>query len=157
MAGVGYRIGKLLGKQSLVGKFAILGVLAIGAFAVVRHWDAVRPFAAFVISLLVLLALLGVATGAVIRRVRGTPTGDPMACTTCGHVGPTKSHTRGQFWVEVVLWLLLLIPGIIYTVWRLSSRTDACAVCGGLDLVPPNSPVGRRIAKESANLGEGLR
>lgn len=150
MAGIGYQIGKLLGKQSPTVKVVILAAVIVGAVATYKHWDALRPFASFLIGLTVLLIVFAAAAGAASNRIRGIPTGDPMACTSCGHIGATKRHTRGQFWVEVVLWLLLLIPGFIYTVWRLSSRTDACAVCGSTELVPPDSPVGRRIARDAA-------
>lgn len=150
MAGIGYRIGKLLGRQSGPTQFVLLVALGGAAYLAYKHWDAVRPFASFLVGLTVLLIVVAAAASSASNRVRGIPTGDRMACTSCGHVGPTKTHTRGQFWVEVFLWLLLLIPGIIYTVWRLSSRTPACAVCGSTQLVPEDSPVGRRIAKDAA-------
>jgi hypothetical protein len=34
--------------------------------------------------------------------------------TNCGHVGGTKTVTQGHFALEVLLWLWLLVPGIIY-------------------------------------------
>ena len=66
-------------------------------------------------------------------------------CTTCGHCGPTVQRTKGSFAIELILWLCFLIPGLIYSVWRLSTRGAACAKCGSSTLVPADSPVGQRM------------
>jgi hypothetical protein len=36
-------------------------------------------------------------------------------CATCGSVMTPKTHTPGNILVELILWLMLLIPGIIYS------------------------------------------
>ena len=69
-----------------------------------------------------------------------------LACVTCGHVGPPKRQTPGSFLIELVLWCALIVPGLIYSLWRLSARKNVCAVCGGVALVPPESPKGRQVA-----------
>lgn len=71
--------------------------------------------------------------------------GKPMVCATCGHYGPTVPHTRGSIWLELALWLCFVVPGIIYSIWRLTTRAQACTSCGAQQLVPAESPVGRRI------------
>jgi len=43
-------------------------------------------------------------------------------CANCGHLGDEKQVTKGSFGIEVILWLCFLIPGLIYSLWRLSSR-----------------------------------
>lgn len=63
-----------------------------------------------------------------------------LLCTTCLHQGAPKSVTRGSFLVEVALWLCFLLPGLIYSLWRLSTRRKACAACGGIALIPLDSP-----------------
>lgn len=68
--------------------------------------------------------------------------GRPMACTACGHRGPTKAQTRGAILIEIVLWLLFIVPGLIYSLWRLSTRRQVCMACGNAALVPLDSPVG---------------
>lgn len=73
---------------------------------------------------------------------------DEQICKDCGHVGPLTSFTPGSRWIELILWLLFLVPGLIYSVWRLSARRDACAKCGGTALVPLDSPIGRRLAAD---------
>lgn len=73
-----------------------------------------------------------------------------MVCAQCGHHGPTRRETPGSILVELVLWLCFLIPGLIYSLWRVSARRSVCAVCGAATLVPENSPVGRRLRAQAA-------
>lgn len=67
--------------------------------------------------------------------------GKPMFCQACGHEGPTKQITKGSTAIELILWLLFLVPGLIYSIWRHNSRTAGCEVCGATTLIPPNSPM----------------
>ena len=69
-------------------------------------------------------------------------------CSECGHFGIPKKVNPGGCAVELILWLLLLIPGIIYTVWRASSAYDVCSQCGGKDLLPITSPRGKKLMAE---------
>jgi uncharacterized membrane protein YqaE (UPF0057 family) len=80
--------------------------------------------------------------------------GKAMVCATCGHHGPTVPHTRGSIWIELVLWLCLLVPGLVYSIWRLSTRAPACASCGARQLVPADSPVGRRLTARDRGPGQ---
>lgn len=73
-----------------------------------------------------------------------------MVCTTCGHHGQAVVKTRGSILIEIVLWLLLIVPGLIYSIWRVSSRADACASCGAATLVPDTSPIGRKLLADSS-------
>lgn len=73
--------------------------------------------------------------------------GKALFCTTCGHQGETKTQTKGSLAIEIVLWLCFIIPGIIYTIWRHSSRQGVCASCGGTALVPPDSPIAKATKK----------
>lgn len=66
-------------------------------------------------------------------------------CTTCGHVGDPDRVTRGSFWIEILLWLLFIVPGLIYSVWRQSSKFDGCAKCGSTSLIPVDSPVAKQF------------
>ena len=83
-------------------------------------------------------------------RMLGVRTGPALACTTCGHVGQSVDRTRGSLVIEIVLWLCLLVPGLLYSLWRLTTRAKVCASCGAATLVPVGSPVGRRIVADSA-------
>lgn len=69
-------------------------------------------------------------------------------CSNCGNQGPGTAHTRGSIFIEIILWLCFLIPGFIYSIWRLTTRTSVCKVCKSHDLVPLDTPRGRKLAQE---------
>lgn len=85
-----------------------------------------------------------------VRRLLGiSSTPDArMICTACGSQAHPKTTTRGSFLIEVILWLCFIIPGVIYSLWRISTRAKACPACGATSLVPADSPVGRKLAKD---------
>lgn len=68
-----------------------------------------------------------------------------MICSRCGTQARSKTHTRGSILIEILLWLLFIIPGLIYSIWRLTTRGKVCAVCGAAELVPVNSPAGKEL------------
>lgn len=71
-----------------------------------------------------------------------------MVCVVCGNVGKLKSETPGSMVIELILWLFFIIPGLIYSFWRLSSRKMVCAVCGSPNMVPVDSPRGKKLISE---------
>lgn len=77
-------------------------------------------------------------------------------CSNCGYHGEPKRVTKGNFFIELILWLCLLIPGIIYSIWRLSSRYDACPKCGAPNMVPEGSPIGMKLLRDMAAGAEGI-
>lgn len=78
-----------------------------------------------------------------------------LICVSCGSVGRPKVITKGSFILEVVLWLFFIVPGVIYSVWRLASKYQACPSCGSKEIVPLDSPRGRELAsKYATNEGE---
>lgn len=74
----------------------------------------------------------------------GPPTGR-FICPACGTRGGSKTITRGSFLVELALWCCFLIPGVIYSLWRLSAKVKVCAACRNPGVVPVNSPRGREL------------
>lgn len=62
-------------------------------------------------------------------------------CMMCGTEGTPKRITKGSTGIELILWLCVIVPGLIYSMWRLSSRQDACPACGSTQLVPLDTPV----------------
>jgi len=68
-------------------------------------------------------------------------------CPTCGHVGKSKTLTKGSFIMEVIFWCLFIVPGIFYTVWRHASRQKVCSLCKNPAIIPADSP---RAKKELA-------
>jgi hypothetical protein len=69
-------------------------------------------------------------------------------CSSCGSVSYPKKVTKGSFFIELILWLCLLVPGLIYSIWRLASRHDACGRCGSASIVPIDSPIGQKLIKD---------
>jgi len=67
-------------------------------------------------------------------------------CSTCGSRNNGKSFTRGSIFIEIILWICFLVPGVIYSIWRLTTRNRVCCTCGAAALIPLDSPVGRELA-----------
>lgn len=75
----------------------------------------------------------------------------PLYCTACGSTFiRAKLHTRGSLLIEIVAWCLFLLPGLIYSVWRLTTRSSVCPVCFCASIIPANSPT----AKAHLNAGK---
>jgi hypothetical protein len=72
-----------------------------------------------------------------------------MVCTNCGSRGFPKA--KGSLAVEIILWLLFIIPGLIYSVWRGFSKHTVCPKCGAQNMVPFESPRGQEILKGNKN------
>jgi len=70
-------------------------------------------------------------------------------CTSCGYIGEPKKIIKGNFLTEIVLWLLAILPGVIYTVWRLSTRADVCPKCQNSTMIPVDTPKGRELAEKN--------
>lgn len=75
----------------------------------------------------------------------------PLICTACGYVGKPQRITKGNTLIELILWLCFLLPGLIYSIWRLSSKYDACPKCKGASMIPTDSPVGQKVINEQKN------
>ena len=84
------------------------------------------------------------------KALTGGKGGKPKYCKNCGHTGPTKSHTPGHMAIEIILWLCFIVPGLIYSIWRVSNRTMKCEKCESKDLVPVDSPIA--IAAKNQNV-----
>ena len=76
-----------------------------------------------------------------------------MYCTNCGSIGLPKKHTKGSFGIEVLLWICMIFPGLIYSMWRLTSKQMVCSSCESPSIMPASSPnakaaiAGRGIAR----------
>ena len=93
--------------------------------------------------------LLGVIAYVIYLIVRDSKTTPGLVCKTCGYRGCAQSQVRGTLAVEIVLWLCLIIPGLIYSLWRGGARHFVCPKCGGRELIPADSPLGRKIVEET--------
>lgn len=71
-----------------------------------------------------------------------------VVCKDCGHVGLSKKKPKGSVVIEILLWFLLLVPGIIYSVWRTLNRTFYCSKCGEMRVTRADSPMGKAVINQ---------
>ena len=50
-------------------------------------------------------------------------------CPKCKYVGGEEVIDRGDFRIEAVLWLLFIIPGWCYHLWRAKHKVFRCPKC----------------------------
>lgn len=101
------------------------------------------------------LLVVGLVIG-LVMAIKGSTgvSGSVMYCTTCGAEGAGRTKARGSMLVEVVLWCFFLVPGLIYSVWRIGSKHKVCATCGAATLVPLKSPVAQRARSAAAAVAQ---
>ena len=70
-------------------------------------------------------------------------------CLNCGYVGAPRTRVKGSCLIEGILWLTFIVPGIIYTIWRMGrdARLTECPKCGAQNMVPVESPAGQNFLK----------
>lgn len=74
-----------------------------------------------------------------------------LVCRNCGWKGDKgKKNTKGSIGMELILWLFFIVPGLIYSIWRLSSKEIICPSCKAPALIPADSPIGREIMAKYA-------
>ena len=66
-------------------------------------------------------------------------------CSNCGVQGKGKDNTSGSLAVEIILWFFFILPGLIYSIWRLSTRKKVCSECGQDALIPIDTPRGKKL------------
>ncbi|MGD0813928.1 MAG: hypothetical protein ABSA83_10015 [Verrucomicrobiota bacterium] len=83
----------------------------------------------------------------VIAPARTKPLANPRdwICQQCLWIGRPKTYTKGSIILELFLWCMLVVPGIIYSIWRLTSRAKVCRVCGSEAIIPCRSPRGLQM------------
>lgn len=74
-----------------------------------------------------------------------------MICPHCGTRGEPSRETRGSLGIEILLWICFIIPGLIYTLWRLTTRYDACPACKAGGMIPVQSPLGKKLMQDASN------
>jgi hypothetical protein len=59
-----------------------------------------------------------------------------VTCPLCKFEGNGyKVYSKGSIFIELVLWCFFLIPGFIYSVWRMTSKYNGCPDCGNKNIV----------------------
>jgi hypothetical protein len=100
---------------------------------------------------LLVAAVIGYGMYRVLRSAfkKRVQTASTMVCTRCGEQTDTlRRETRGSIWIEIILWLMFILPGVFYSIWRMTTRRDVCPACASDQLVPADSPVGQRLIRE---------
>lgn len=59
-------------------------------------------------------------------------------CTQC-HTHTNTAKMKGNGWIELVLYLFYILPGVIYSIWRRSGKPNGCPTCGHAALIPAGS------------------
>jgi ribosomal protein S27AE len=68
-----------------------------------------------------------------------------LICIRCGTaLGRKDLKNPGNTLIEFILWLWLIVPGLLYSIWR-RSKEKLCPRCGSDTLVPENTPVGKKL------------
>jgi hypothetical protein len=71
--------------------------------------------------------------------------GNTAVCKNCEEIGQVGVKLPGSGWVEFVLYLLWIAPGILYSVWRRKGTKQVCAACGSDQLVAAKTRAGKQI------------
>jgi len=66
-------------------------------------------------------------------------------CTRCHYQGRAEDITPGNLGVEIFAWLLMVLPGIIYTLWRKANAYKGCPKCQSKEIVPLDSPAAKKM------------
>lgn len=82
-----------------------------------------------------------------LKTVKNKNISEYNICTNCGSRNIEKI-AKGSCLMEIVLFLLLFIPWIIYVIWRQTNVTLRCKNCKSYNIIPIDSPKGRRLLKE---------
>lgn len=105
----------------------------MGSFSVV-HW-----LIALGIFFLIYKIVRGIYT---IGKVSDTGS---MVCQNCGTRGEPKTIIKGSIAIEIVLWLCFILPGLIYSLWRLTTKQPGCPACGQTSMIGITTPKGRQL------------
>ena len=71
-----------------------------------------------------------------------------MICPHCGTQGKPITLTQGSILVEAILWLMVIIPGLLYSLWRLSSKKKVCPACKQVGMIGVDTPRGKQLLTE---------
>lgn len=76
-----------------------------------------------------------------------TPKSPTHVCTLCCSQVRPVAITPGTFGMECLLWLCFLVPGVIYSIWRIASRYAGCPVCKAKNCIPIETPAAQSILR----------
>lgn len=68
-------------------------------------------------------------------------------CLSCQTIGKPQKLTKGSIIIEFILWCCFLIPGFIYSVWRMTTKDLGCKLCKSTHIIPASSPQAIKMIK----------
>lgn len=71
-----------------------------------------------------------------------------MICPNCGQKGEPTKFVKGNFVTEIILWFIMVLPGLIYTIWRSMTVQMVCPSCKQPGMIPETSPRGQELLKK---------
>lgn len=75
-----------------------------------------------------------------------------LICKDCGSRNNGRTKIKGGLLTEIFLWCFFLVPGIFYSIWRMSTKEKVCNSCEGHSLISIDSPVGRKLSAEFSDV-----
>lgn len=69
-------------------------------------------------------------------------------CESCGSRVNPVVLTKGSILIEIVLWLFLIVPGLVYSLWRMTTKSKGCPNCKSEKLIPLSTPKGQALLKQ---------
>ena len=73
-------------------------------------------------------------------------------CPVCGFRGKSVLKLKGNTVVEIFLWILFIVPGLAYSVWRHSGACKGCPQCFSDKMIPIYSPEGQKIVENFSEI-----
>lgn len=70
-------------------------------------------------------------------------------CKDCHEVGVAAVSVPGSFVVEIFAWLLMILPGLLYTLWRNSAKKNVCRACGSEQIISVKLPLAKKLMAEA--------
>jgi DNA-directed RNA polymerase subunit RPC12/RpoP len=64
----------------------------------------------------------------------------PFYCKSCGSTVLPKTKYKGSLFIEIILWICFIVPGIIYSIWRITTKRKICSKCKSENIIPLNTP-----------------
>lgn len=86
-----------------------------------------------------------------LNRLNSTIFARKKLCTQCHNIDYPKKKTKGHILIELILWLSFILPGIVYSFWRLATRHDVCCDCESANIIPTNSKRAIQILKNESD------
>lgn len=106
-------------------------------------------FSVFHFIIMTILAfLLYVALRSFLPNTGKITANGQMICQNCGTRGEPKTVVKGSLAIEIILWLCFIIPGLIYSVWRMTSTQPVCPSCKQPTMIGVGTPIGKNLANQ---------